>query len=253
MFDNSIDGFQNEKDIVNYLNGKFVKELHPLFYDVIQKLYSNVNRNDKVFSYIDDNMKKFGIIIKINNITRRISVKKGINNSVHLKNISDFISFLINLGIEKDIIILYLKYHYADGTTNGSGLKRMAVKDYKLNHMYEIDKINMAINKPSILNKVIYRFVLQGRNSKIPIDGLIYGTVNDFIFITSYDIIKIIKSKMDNYSTGVHFGCLYCQPQTRNLNRNPRYEKNRYCVQIKWYSIFDDIIEYLNNNQKWIK
>lgn len=49
MFDNSLDGFQNEKNIVNYLNGKFVKELHPLFYDVIQKLYSNVNRNDKAF------------------------------------------------------------------------------------------------------------------------------------------------------------------------------------------------------------
>lgn len=34
---------------------------------------------------------------------------------------------------------------------------------------------------------------------------------------------------------------------TRNLNNNPKYDKKRFCVQIKWYSIFDDIIEYMNN------
>ena len=39
-----------------------------------------------------------------------------------------------------------------------------------------------------------------------------------------------------------------CQPKNRCLNYNPLYEKDRYCVQIKWYNIFDDIIEYMNKN-----
>ena len=34
----------------------------------------------------------------------------------------------------------------------------------------------------------------------------------------------------------------------RNLNYNPKYEKKRFCVQIKWYSIYDDIMEIKNRN-----
>lgn len=77
---------------------------------------------------------------------------------------------------------------------------------------------------------------------------LSYGTVNDFLFISSTDVMNILMSKQNIYSTGVHFGSLFCQPMTRNLNYNPKYEKKRFCVQIKWYSIFDDIIEIKNKN-----
>ena len=90
-------------------------------------------------------------------------------------------------------------------------------------------------------------YALYEKNSNECIDAIIYGTVDDFLFITRYEIDKIIFSKRNIYSTGVHFANLYCQPMTRNLNYNPKYDKKRFCVQIKWYSIFDDIIEYMNN------
>ena len=60
--------------------------------------------------------------------------------------------------------------------------------------------------------------------------------------------MNILMSKQNIYSTGVHFVNLFCQPMTRNLNYNPKYEKKRFCVQIKWYSIFDDIMEIKNRN-----
>lgn len=28
------------------------------------------------------------------------------------------------------------------------------------------------------------------------------------------------------------------------LNYNPNYEKDRYCVQIKWYNLYEEITEY---------
>ena len=40
---------------------------------------------------------------------------------------------------------------------------------------------------------------------------------------------------------------MVCQPKNRCLNYNTKYEKDRFCIQIKWYSIFDDIIENMNN------
>ena len=75
-----------------------------------------------------------------------------------------------------------------------------------------------------------------------------YDNVYDnFLFLTPDEIIDIVLSKKDIYSTAVHFGPLICQPKSRCLNYNPLYEKDRFCVQIKWYSLNDDIIEFMNN------
>lgn len=77
---------------------------------------------------------------------------------------------------------------------------------------------------------------------------MVHGEVNDFIFITKEDIIKTIMSKKDDYSTAIHFGPLTCQQKNRCLNYNPLYEKDQFCVQIKWYNLYDNIIENMNNN-----
>ena len=68
--------------------------------------------------------------------------------------------------------------------------------------------------------------------------------------IKKEDIINIILSKKDVYSTGVHFGPLSIQPMDRCLNHNEKYEKKRFCVQVKWYNLADDIIECMNNKIK---
>ena len=56
--------------------------------------------------------------------------------------------------------------------------------------------------------------------------------MNDFIFISAKDIIKVIESKRDVSMTGVHFGPLACQPMTRNLNYNPLYEKKDFVYKL---------------------
>lgn len=89
--------------------------------------------------------------------------------------------------------------------------------------------------------------MIKGNNSDYYIDALIYGEVDDFIWVTKDDIKNIILSKKTLYSSAVHFGPITCQPKNRCLNYNPKYEKDRFCVQLKWYSLFDNIIENLNN------
>lgn len=56
----------------------------------------------------------------------------------------------------------------------------------------------------------------------------------------------MILSNINTYSTAVHFDSLTCQPKNRCLNYNPLYEKERFCVQIKWYNMFDEIIKLLD-------
>lgn len=250
MYDiKNIDGFHNEIEICKYLNSKNTCDLNIMYKMFIEDLFGNISDNSIINCNVDFDNKKFDLIISINNIVKRISVKKGINNSVHVEGISSFIHFLIDSGVDRKAVIEYLKYHYADGTTNGTGTHRISGREYKEKHQKDIDYINEQINTPYILKRAIHRFVLQGKNSNIAIDALLYGTLNDFIWIKSEDIENVIMNKIELYSTGVHFGSLYCQPMTRCLNYNKVYEKKRFCVQIKWYTIFEDIIKNMNEKE----
>lgn len=220
-----IDGYQNENEFVRSLNRKKFSSLLPNFQDLLLNLYGNLDYDSVVYCRKDYEKKKFDIEIIVNGIIKRISIKKGINNSVHVEGISSFIHFLIDSNVSREAVIEYLRYHYADGTQNGRGINRISGHEYKEQNQDKIDYINDQINNPYVLRRAINRFVLQGKNSAIKVDGIIYGTVNDFLFISSDDVMNILMSKQNIYSTGVHFGNLFCQPMTRNLNYNPKYEK----------------------------
>ena len=95
--------------------------------------------------------------------------------------------------------------------------------------------------------QAIDRFILKGNVGTRRIDAILFGVDDDFIWMKREDIIKSVISKKDVYSSAVHFGPLTVQPLDRCLNRNPRYEKKRFCIQIKWYNLADDIIENMNH------
>ena len=108
--------------------------------------------------------------------------------------------------------------------------------------------INAEINNKDLLIKVIDRFILKGNISDKSIDAILFGVNDDFIWIKKEDIIKVILSKKDLYSSAVHFGPLTIHPLDRCLNYNPKYDIRRLCVQVKWYNLADDIIEFMNNH-----
>lgn len=246
-FNKSINGFQNELEIKRELDNKTIKELNPMYRSFIEDLFSNINDSDLINCIIDDSNKKHDIVISIKNEKRYISIKKGIKNSVHVEGISSFIHFLIQNHVKRNVVIEYLKYHYADGSTNGTGINRLSAEEYKKENQEKIDMINAEINNKDLLIKVIDRFILKGNISDKSIDAILFGVNDDFIWIKKEDIIKVILSKKDLYSSAVHFGPLTIQPLDRCLNYNPKYDKRRFCVQVKWYNLADDIIEFMNN------
>lgn len=243
-----INGIANEYEFVRYLNKRRVCKLNPIFRELFEKLFGEVHENDVIKSWKNPYKQKADFYIKIGENVKRISLKVGVKNSVHTEPISEFVHFLIENKVDRETVLKFLHYHYADGSTNGKGCKRLSVEEYKKTYQKNIDEVNEIFNNELLLCKAIDRFVISGRNSKNAIDAIIHGVLNDFIWITKDDITKIIMSKKDEYSTALHFGCLTCQPLCRCLNYNPKHEKSRFCVQIKWYNMVDDIIENMNNN-----
>ena len=226
-FNNNRNGFENEFDICFNLNRKKLKELNILYKEFIEDLFLNVKDDDIIICYCDSTKKKYDIVIKINTDIKRVSIKKGVRNSVHVEGISSFIHFLISNGISRDSVINYLKYHYADGTTNGTGKNRISASEYKIANQDRIDMINKEISQSAILEKAIDRFVLKENLSDISIDALLFGVKDDFVWIKKEDIRKVIMSKKNTYSTAVHFGPLTVQPLDRCLNRNEKYDRKK--------------------------
>lgn len=248
VFNKKITGFGNEYEFYKELNNRRISEINPLLKEFMEDLFGKIDKDSLIECSVDYEKKKYDIKITINHVTKNVSIKKGIKNSVHVEGISSFIHFLIENKVDRQNVINYLKYHYADGTTNGTGLNRISVNEYKKEHQSEIDEINKIINTNEILNKATQRFVIKGNICNEEIDALIFGVSNDFIWIKKEDIKEIILSKKDVYSTAVHFGPLTVQPLDRCLNKNPKYKKRRFCVQIKWYNLADDILESMNKN-----
>lgn len=240
-------GIKNELIYVNYLNNKKVSELNPLIQELLYKVFNKINDNNTVTARKSDLAEKTDIIVTINEEERNFSLKIGDKNSFHMEPISEFIHFLIENGFEKEVIEKYLKFHYADGTTNGTGTRRMSVSEYKEHYQKDIDYLNEKFKNKEFINKCIERFILKGRikNSR-EVDAVISGKVNDLLFITNKEVKYLVNKYIDIKTTGLHIGPLFIQPHTRNLNYNKKYEKYRYCVQIKWFNFTDHIIWYMN-------
>lgn len=235
-------GFQNETDLIGALSNKLYKELNDNLKKFILFLFPEVNNNDKIKCYSGMVGQKPDIIIEINNKRKNISIKKGSGNSVHQEDIDLFMDFLTTLDISEEAKIELLKYHWADGTTDGSGKIRVSSAEYKAEHQKEINLINSELNKKEPLTKLITRVLFRGKSDKFDeADVVYYGTINEGHWATKDEIIKyMLNNKFDINS--IHFGPLTYQIWNRCLNFNPNTENRRSVMQVKWGSLERDLL-----------
>jgi len=250
VFNKSITGYENEEEFARYLNGKTFGRVNPIFQDLLLAIYGRIDFSDTISCFVSYSKKKADIYVKVNDQVRGISIKKGVKNSVHVESLDQFCAFLMENGVSKRIIEGIRHYHYGDGTIDGTGTKRVSVSEYKVGRDGILKEINRVLNDRHLLMKAIRRFVLQGNNSMYEISAIIYGVVDDFVYITNEEIRYIIMKNRNIVTDSLHFGSLFYQNMARNLNYNPKYEKNRDYIQIKWYHLSDDIIEVMATYRK---
>ncbi len=234
-------GFKNETDIITCLSNKKFEELNDNLKRFILFLFPQVKENDLIKCYNGKARQKPDIVIDIKGVIKRISVKKGNGNSVHQEEISLFMNFLTTLDIPEDVKIELLKYHWGDGTTDGSGENRISSAEYKKEHKNEMQLINKELNKKSILIKLITRILFKGSNDDgDEADAIYYGDINEGHWADKDEIINYIINNNFNLNS-LHFGPLTYQAWNRCLNFNPKTENRRYIMQVKWGSIEKDL------------
>lgn len=245
VFNKEITGYENEEEFASYLNGKQVGRVYPNFLELLYKLYGYLDYKDYIECWVNKSKRKADIYIKINGYVRGVSIKKGVKNSVHNESIGTLVLFFREIGIEEDIINKFLHYQYADGTINGTGKTRISSSLYRQKYQNNIDEINRAFNDDKYIDLFVNRFILQGNKSEYEVDAIIYGVVEDFIWITKEEVYYIMRKHLKDNISSLHIALLTVQPMARNLNYNPKYEVCRNLVQVKWYNISDNIIEVM--------
>ncbi|TDW16115.1 hypothetical protein EDD63_12813 [Breznakia blatticola] len=241
-FKKEISGIENEKEFVRAFHKKKVKHLPILLYDLVETLYDDIHADDIVCAYHIKEKMKPDFYIEIRGIKKYISVKMGFKTSVHTENVYEFIRFLRSIGVSYSATEAYLHYHFADGTTNGKGDVRLSGEEYKTLYQHEIDEINRAFSRISNIDKILDRFMFVGTQFSCKVDALILGIVEDHWWITTKEIKEQVLRQMNRKTTCPRIGPFSIQPLNRCLNKNPKYEKARYHVQLKWYQISDDIL-----------
>lgn len=246
-------GYQNEYDFVELFNEKYIDELDLNSQNFLNELFDNEIKNDeKIKSWKNKMMQKADIFIKYKNHIKGISLKCGNSNSMHHEQIQEFKSYLEKISIPFKVIDKYVNYHYGykrndDGKIDFS--KRLSSDEYKILYQNELNIFNKTINKTRIIIEMIDRFVIRGRNSDYDIDALVCGTINDYVWISKYDLYDLILSKRCLDFTSPHIACMTIGPKKRNLNNDSKNFKDRYLVCIRWNFIKEDIIKFKNNNK----
>ena len=141
MGDNT-SGFENEDELIEYLNSKKIKDLNSNMKDFIFFIFGNIDEENIIQATSGKSGQKPDMIITINNVIKRISIKKGTGNSVHQEKVDVFVEFLESINISNETINKLLKFHWGDGTSDGTGSQRISSSDYKQQFPEEIEMIN---------------------------------------------------------------------------------------------------------------
>ena len=64
----TINGYKNEYEIITYLNGKYLKEIHPIFRELLEKLYPSISEKDIIFAKKYGRYAKCDMVIEVNGI-----------------------------------------------------------------------------------------------------------------------------------------------------------------------------------------
>lgn len=248
MGDNT-SGFKNEDELIEYLNSKKIKDLNSNMKDFIFFIFENINEENIIQATSGKSGQKPDMIITINNVIKRISIKKGKGNSVHQEKVDVFVEFLESINISNETINKLLKFHWGDGTSDGTGSQRISSSDYKQQFPEEIEMINKEFNKEKNIKEFIYRFIMQGKSDDYDIvDALYYGNVNEGHWASKDEIIEYVVNNIFSLDS-IHFGPLTYQIWNRCLNFNPNTENRRRVMQVKWGSLLNDLL-IIERNRK---
>lgn len=235
-------GFENEMNIVRACHGKKISVLTPHWRKCVLTMFPEACGEDEVRCHQLRKSCKTDVEFTACGRTVNVSIKQGHSNTMHGESIWSFVRFLRSIGVSKKTVAVFLYYQFGDGTIKGDGNVRFTVDDMRAAHEEEFNKANAEFQKTDIVAKVIYRAIVHGTVKQYKdIDFFYYGN-EKFGYLAPIEkvMVYLLDKKVERVST-LSFGPLSYQPYSRNLDQDPKDERKRFIVQIKWPQMADDM------------
>ena len=242
---NTIIGIENEENFVRCIDNKKYDELNKHLQYFLHYLFPVINAETKFHCFQTRNFAKPDICISLESEMRFVSLKYGECETVHNENIITFKQFLKDNGISDEAIEAYLLYHYGDGTTDGTGTRRMGSVEARFHYQDKIKKLNEEFNKSKdFVKKFAERVMFQGVNPQANGADYIYHGDTDYgVFMSKYQLMKQLDKKNYDYMTScVHIGPFVVRPHARYSNKEIRNVEHRHTVVINYPKIIQDIM-----------
>ena len=249
MFGDNSHGFSNETEIINYLNTQNTFDnLNNNFKQFISFLFGYTPNGKLIKAYKPSGQVKPDVAITIDSITKYVSVKKGSGNSVHQENISMFTTFLKSMNIPDNILNDLLLFHYGDGTINGKGTERISACQWIKKYPTKVTSINNFFNKNEVKEAIIERVLFKGNvQNGAYVDAVYHGSIEDGLWASRKEILNLMSKNIIHENT-IHISNLNYQVWNRGLNFNPNTENRRHVMQIKWASLYNDLLNIRGKN-----
>ncbi len=234
-----LDGFQNEENFKNLLDHKKVKDLPKNMQQLLQALFQEISMESFVYCWRSKYLEKADIKIKIENVIKGISIKSGHQCSIHQEHKNKFYKFLLKIGVDNKIVSLFDEFMI--GEVNK---KKVSSKIYIMENQEKINRVRIAFNDYYVKINLIMRFLFQGTEiQNYDCDAIIYGTPSDFIWATKNEILKYLVEYNSYDNQYIAISALNIKCYDRNLRNNPLKIINQEKIQIKWYSLKEDILD----------
>ena len=238
------DGLLNEQRLIDAINDKRYSELNNNLQHFVNFLFPKIDRQEKFKCFAAEKYTKPDICIQHLDKRRYISVKHGTSTGVHGEKLDNFIEFLRENNFDDYTIESYLLFHFGDGTTDGTGERRLDQFHVRAQYDERIRALNEAFNKnKEFVKKFTDRVMFQGvSDTAEPADILYHGDEDFGCFMSRKQLMRHIDFRRWEYMTYlVHIGPFSIAPKARYPEREIKNNEFRTTVVVNYPKLLNDI------------
>ena len=243
----STNGYVIEEEMCLALHRKLVKDLSTHLRFILEELYGPLEANEMVECYATESFIKPDINIYYKGIRKGVSIKTGACDVLHDEYIDTFVNYLREIGVSEKTQRTYLLYQFGDGTTDGTGKRRMDGEEVRKQYYSLLEDDKKEINENyDFIEKIVERVIFVGVNpDEFSADAVYHGDVYSGTIVTKRQIMRHIRRNRWTGYRSFNVGPLLLYPHARYAHSPVASEKRRNHINIKWPNLIRDM-EYMS-------
>lgn len=242
-------GTNFEDDFIESINTKKYFNLSENMKQVIKTMFPNVKEENQIVAEKCDPYGKPDIKVTIGDLSHYVSLKTNTAKHIHSEELSIFIKQLTNFNISSKTLDTIRKFHYGDGTLDGTGNIRMTYDELFPTMIKEIKEANEELNEfNEHVVKLVDKFVFIGNNESRPSADFIYhGSLKFGVICSRKQVLKHLRRRNYDFMRNLHIGPIQFHPYARYASFKEKHPYKRDIVNFVWVNFISDL-EYISNH-----